>query len=67
MEAIIDRFEGEYVVIEYNKEVFNLPKKILPSEVKEGDVININIVINTKKTEELKKKIEKVTDSLWKE
>ncbi|HAE62740.1 MAG TPA: DUF3006 domain-containing protein, partial [Eubacteriaceae bacterium] len=36
--CIIDRFEGNWVVIEYGEKFFNFPKELLPKHAKEGDV-----------------------------
>jgi hypothetical protein len=42
LKFVIDRFEEEYAVVELeNKDIVNIPIKILPKEVKEGDVIKI--------------------------
>ena len=53
MEVIIDRFEGEYAVVEISKNKFvNLPKELVP-DAKEGDVVCINVDHkNTKKRKE---------------
>jgi len=44
MKITIDRFEGEFVVveIEFNR-IANMPKCLLPSDALEGDVISIEI------------------------
>ena len=43
MKVIIDRFEGEYAIVEIETGKFvNIPKILLPNS-KEGDVINIEI------------------------
>ena len=43
MKVIIDRFEGDYAVVEIDKEKFvNLPKELVP-DAKEGDVIIIRV------------------------
>ena len=50
MKLIIDRFEGEYAVVELqDKSMVNIPKKILPAEAGEGDIISI--VIDKDETE----------------
>lgn len=54
---IIDRFEGEMAVIEYDGGIFDIPRNLLPAEVKEGDVLEFSISIDKKATEERKKKI----------
>ncbi len=64
MKLIIDRFEGNYAVVETeNKKMFNLPKEILPSDAKEGDVISI--IIDHTTTKERKEKISRLMDDLW--
>ena len=43
MKVIIDRFEGDYAVVEIDKEKFvNLPKELVPN-AKEGDIIIIRV------------------------
>lgn len=65
MECIIDRFEGDYAVVEYKDRTFNFPKDLLPSEAKEGDVIEINVSINIEETNTIKKEVEKLMDDVW--
>jgi hypothetical protein len=60
---IIDRFEGEFAVIEYEGKLYNLPKVLLPQDSKEGDVIEINI--NKDETQKRKKNIKNLMDKLW--
>ncbi|HIV86069.1 MAG TPA: DUF3006 domain-containing protein [Candidatus Monoglobus merdigallinarum] len=45
MKVIIDRFEGEFAVVELNdgRHFENLPLALVPSGAKEGDVLNISI------------------------
>ena len=43
MKVIIDRFEGDYAVVEIDKEKFvNLPKELVPN-AKEGDIVIIRV------------------------
>lgn len=35
----IDRFEGEYAILEHNGDYINILKSTLPLEVKEGDIL----------------------------
>ncbi|MBE6067445.1 MAG: DUF3006 domain-containing protein [Clostridium lundense] len=66
MKVIIDRFEGDFAVCEKeNKTMIDIPKEILPEEAKEGDVLNINICIDTEETENRKKVIEELTKDIW--
>ncbi|MDV2886070.1 DUF3006 domain-containing protein [Alkalihalophilus pseudofirmus] len=65
--CIIDRFEGEIAVIEYGRQTFDFPKALLPAEVKEGDVVSFQAVIEKGETEHLKKKIDDLTKKLFKD
>ena len=43
MKVIIDRFEGDYAVVEIDKGKFvNLPKELVP-DAKEGDIVIIRV------------------------
>lgn len=64
MNFVVDRFEGDYAVVELkNKEMLNIPRAILPEQAKEGDVINISI--EETETENRKKRIEDKFNSLF--
>ncbi|HHV36150.1 MAG TPA: DUF3006 domain-containing protein [Syntrophomonadaceae bacterium] len=36
---IIDRFEGNWAVLEFEGETFNIPKSLLPRSARESNVI----------------------------
>lgn len=64
MKVIIDRFEGNYAVVELeDKSTVDMPKLLLPKEAKEGDSIEIRI--DTQETESRKKRVEKLMNDLW--
>ncbi len=46
----IDRFEGEYALIEMNRRIFHIPKVLLPKGAKEGDIITIQISVDIEAT-----------------
>ena len=62
---IIDRFEGDWVVIEFNQATFNFPKRLLPKEVKEGDVIAVSVSIDRKATANRARNIKKLASRLF--
>lgn len=63
MEVIIDRFEGEYAIVELDIGIFcSLPKVLVPNS-KEGDIISITI--NDDKTKERKEKIVNLMNNLF--
>ena len=57
MKFIIDRFEEDIAIVESeDKEIIDIPRKILPMEAEEGDIISIIILEDEGK--ERKKRIE---------
>ena len=63
MRVIVDRFEGDFAVVEKEEGVFyNVPKSLLVG-AKEGDVIDI--VINHEETERLREEVDDLIDDLF--
>lgn len=63
MKVIIDRFEGEYAVVEIETgKCINIPKILVPNS-KEGDVVNIGI--DEKETEDRKKYIQDLMNNVF--
>jgi hypothetical protein len=66
MEIIIDRFEGDYAVVEMSDMTMaNMPISLIPEGAKEGDVLTISI--DKTKTEKRKRRMEKLMNDLWEE
>lgn len=66
MKVIIDRFEGDFAVVEMpDKQFVNVPKQIIPPEASDGDVLLINI--DHTETKQRKEKILKLMNDLWKD
>jgi len=64
MKVVIDRFEGDYAIVELDDmSMVNMPKQLIPKNAKEGDIISIEIDNN--ETNERKKRIKKLMDNLW--
>lgn len=64
MKVIIDRFEGNFAVVELpDKSIINIPRKLFPQNAREGDVISIDI--DKYETERRRKEIKKLTDDLF--
>lgn len=65
MKYIIDRFEKDFAIVELgDKTMVNIPRKALPTEAKEGSVIDVTL--DTKTTDERAKRINKKMDDLFK-
>lgn len=63
MKVIVDRIEGEMLVVELeNMSTVNIPLAVIP-EAKEGDVINITV--DRGDTENRRRRIRKKMNKLW--
>jgi len=61
----IDRFEGEWAVVEWNGTVFNLPRALLPRDAREGDVLEVSITSDAGATEARRRRIKRLEDELF--
>lgn len=66
MKAVIDRFEGEYAVllIEQEEVQMDFPKKLLPEDIKEGDILRINIELDPDETSAQEKRVGNILEKL---
>lgn len=65
---IIDRFEGDWAVIETeNRQTFNLPREILPAGTREGDVLAISVAVNQVATKERRNHASKLLQNFFNE
>ena len=69
MKGIIDRFEGDYAVVEFTgRRMVEIHKKDLPAGLKEGDAIrgaDGAYVFDEVETERIKKETKKMFDKMW--
>jgi hypothetical protein len=64
MKFTIDRFEGDFAVVELdNGDMMDVPKCFIPKGAKAGDVIKVEV--DKEGTKERKKKIEELAKDLW--
>jgi len=66
--GIINRFEGDLAVIEFNDTMKDIPKATLPKKADIGDVLIFpgdKIIIDTKKKAKLKQEIEDLMEELF--
>lgn len=64
MTYTIDRFEGEFAVVELeNQTMANIPICALPSETKEGDIILVKI--DAAETNSRREHIKKLMNDVW--
>lgn len=62
---IIDRFEGDLVVVEFEGKTYDLPRKIFPDNAKEGAVINLILQLDNIETKKRLKRIEELENDLF--
>lgn len=68
MQGIVDRFAGEFVVIEIDGKTRDIPKPFVADDVQEGDVVDERgglWVKNKEATDARSKEIKKLMDDLW--
>ncbi|WP_164174055.1 DUF3006 domain-containing protein [Ruminococcus flavefaciens] len=68
--TIIDRFEGEYAVLETDSGMKNVPRDMLPEEAREGDVVELKngaYTINKKAAEKRRRELREKLKKLQKE
>ncbi|KXG76318.1 DUF3006 domain-containing protein [Thermotalea metallivorans] len=64
---VLDRIEGEWAVIEGDKGMFQLPKTLLPQDAREGDILEIHIIIDGEQGKARKERLEERAKGLWEE
>ncbi len=66
---IIDRFEGEYAIIECAPgKLQEIPRNLLPADAQEGDILKIvqgKYVVDQAQTKERQKEIDELAKDLW--
>lgn len=66
---IIDRFEGDFAVVEFGDEMVNIKRSQLPDNAKVGDVLircDERFVIDTQQTVARRSEIRQLQDELFK-
>jgi len=68
MKGIIDRFEGDWAVVEINGETRDFDRKIFPKEAAAGDMVKIEgdrVTVLKDETEKRRKEIEQLMDEVF--
>ena len=68
--TIIDRFEGEYAVLETDSDMKNVLRDMLPEEAREGDVVELKngaYTVNKKAAEKRRRELREKLKKLQKE
>lgn len=61
----IDRFEGEWAILEMGRRTFNFPKSLLPPGAREGDVLDIIVSVDAEETVKRKTEINKIAGKIF--
>lgn len=70
MNGIVDRFEGEYAVIEIDGQTKDIHKCEVDSAAAAGDCVrfvNGKWVVDVKRSEQRKQRLQKLMDEVWEE
>ena len=62
---IIDRFEGELVVVEYEEKFYNIPRTWLPVGAKEGDLVAVTIAVDEEASARRREDMERQVNDLF--
>lgn len=62
---MIDRFEGDYAVVQYRGKMLNLPRVFFPSDTREGALIDVIVLVDDRRTEDLINKAEEAMVGVW--
>lgn len=68
LKAVIDRWEGEYAVLDIQGKIENIKKSQIPPDAREGDVLVKKCgqwIIDRKSSEKIKQEIDHLADELW--
>ena len=68
MRGIVDRLEGDFVIVEIDGEMRDIPLSLFVSNVKDGDVVtfdNGRWSVDVVGTNDRTAKIKKLMDDLW--
>ena len=66
--GIIDRFEGQYALVEIAGTIRSISRRRLPAEAQEGDVIVLQgrkWTVDQEATQERQKYLAELADTLW--
>ena len=62
---ILERFEGEWAILELEGKVFRIPAELLPPEAKEGMCLELNVAVDDGATEARAAEIRKIFDQFF--
>lgn len=68
LKGIIDRFEGEFAVVEIDGATHDFKKSMFPKEAEVGDVVEITgdkVTVLKEETKKRRKEIEDLMDEVW--
>lgn len=68
LKAVIDRWEGEYAVLDIQGKIANIKKDQIPPDAREGDVLvkkHGQWMVDRKSSEKIKQETDHLADELW--
>ncbi|MEW5867531.1 MAG: DUF3006 domain-containing protein [Bacillota bacterium] len=65
--VVIDRFEGDWAVLELERVTFQVPRGLVPEEAREGDVLEIKSQVASDETLRRRKRATALTQRLFRQ
>lgn len=62
---ILERFEGDWAVLEMDGKIFQVPQELVPEEAREGMCLAVDIVVDDGATEARAAEIRKLFDQFF--
>ncbi|MEW6546492.1 MAG: DUF3006 domain-containing protein [Bacillota bacterium] len=61
---VVDRFEGEWVVLEWKGRTFSVPRGLLPEGAREGDCLRWHLEVDGEATAARRRQVRNLLDQL---
>lgn len=63
---VIDRHEGDWTVLAWGERVFKVPRELIPTKAKEGDLLLFHLSVDQEGTQARRARIRMLEEGLWK-
>ena len=62
---ILERFEGDWAVLEMDGKIFQIPAELVPAEAREGMCLSMDVFVDDGATEARAEEIRKIFDQFF--
>lgn len=61
---IVDRFEGDWAVLEWEGQAFSVPRALVPGDAREGDCLTWRLQVDRQNSAERRRRVRSLLDRL---